>query len=143
MVNGLADCYDLGLIKAAGVSNYGPKELRKVHQKLEKRGVPLASAQIQFSLLSWGTEQQEAQAVCEELGVGLIAYSPLALGVLSGKYSQSELPPGPRGVLFKGLLPEIQPLLSLMETIAESRRKSMSQVGLGSLPVTAGLSRFR
>jgi len=66
------------------VSNYGPKELRKVHKKLAGRGVPLASAQIQFSLLSWGSEQQEAQQVCQELGVGLIAYSPLALGLLSG-----------------------------------------------------------
>jgi pyridoxine 4-dehydrogenase len=112
-----------------GVSNYGPKELRKVHAKLARRGVPLASAQIQFSLLSWGPEQQEAQEVCRELEVGLIAYSPLALGLLSGKYSLSTLPEGPRGVLFKGLLPEIQPLLALLEAIAISRKKTMSQVG--------------
>ncbi|GAX83176.1 hypothetical protein CEUSTIGMA_g10602.t1 [Chlamydomonas eustigma] len=139
--NGLADCYELGLIKAAGVSNYGPKELRRIHKKLEGRGVPLASAQIQFSLLSWGQEQQEVQEVCSELGVGLIAYSPLALGVLSGKYSETNLPKGPRGLLFKQLLPEIQPLLQVLSAVARSRRKSMSQVAInwcmckGAIPI--------
>ena len=100
-----------------------------MHAKLANRGVPLASAQIQFSILSWGPEQKEAQEVCQELGVGLIAYSPLALGLLSGKYSLSTLPEGPRGVLFKGILPEIQTLLALLEVIAKSRKKTMCQVG--------------
>lgn len=45
-MNGVADCYELGLIQAIGVSNYGPKQLRKVHAALERRGVPLASAQV-------------------------------------------------------------------------------------------------
>lgn len=44
--NGLADCYDQGLVKAVGVSNYGAKELRRVAKNFEKRGVPLASAQV-------------------------------------------------------------------------------------------------
>lgn len=43
---GLADCYEQGLVKAVGVSNYGPKQLRKVHAALLERGVPLASAQV-------------------------------------------------------------------------------------------------
>lgn len=46
MVNGLADCYDQGLIRAAGVSNYGAKQLAVVQKQLERRGVPLASAQV-------------------------------------------------------------------------------------------------
>lgn len=141
LVNGLADCYEKGLIRAAGVSNYGPMELRKVHRKLADRGVPLASAQIQFSLLSWGREQQEAQEVCQELGMGLISYSPLALGLLSGKYDAERLPKGPRGVLFKQLLPEIQPVLSTLEAVAASRRKSVPQVAInwcmakGTIPI--------
>lgn len=46
----------------------------------------------------------------------------------AGKYSMDNLPKGPRGVLFKQLLPEIQPLLATLEAIAKSRRKTMSQV---------------
>ena len=51
--NGLADCYEQGLVRAVGVSNYGPKQLRKVHKDLAKRGVPLASAQVGGAL--WGS----------------------------------------------------------------------------------------
>jgi hypothetical protein len=47
-----------------------------------------------------------------------------------GKYSEDNLPQGPRGALFKGLLPEIAPLLAALEAVAKSRRKSMSQVRL-------------
>jgi diketogulonate reductase-like aldo/keto reductase len=45
-VNGLADCYDHGLVSAVGVSNYGARELRRVARDFDKRGVPLASAQV-------------------------------------------------------------------------------------------------
>jgi pyridoxine 4-dehydrogenase len=48
--------------------------------------------------------------------------------VHTGKYSLSELPPGPRGNLFRQLLPGIQPLLTTLEAVANSRRKTMSQV---------------
>jgi len=138
---GIADCYDQGLIKAVGISNYGPKQLLKIHRYLEKRGVPLASMQIQYSLLSSGGMQQEAKAVCDDLGITLIAYSPLALGLLSGRYSLEELPQGPRGALFKGLLPEAQPLLEVMQAVAKGRGKTMSQVAInwcickGTVPI--------
>lgn len=72
-------------MQAVGVSNYGPKQMQKIHKHLEKRGVPLASAQVQYSLLSRGPQQEEIRAVCQDLGVQMIAYSPLALGMLSGE----------------------------------------------------------
>ncbi|KAG2496840.1 hypothetical protein HYH03_005245 [Edaphochlamys debaryana] len=141
---GLADCYDMGLVRAVGVSNYGPKQMKKIHATLGKRGVPLASAQIQFSLLSWGTPQQDLKALCDDLGITVIAYSPLALGLLSGKYSLGpggQLPEGPRGTLFKQLLPEVEPLLATLEVVAEERKKEMSQVAInwcickGTVPI--------
>lgn len=119
----------------------GPRELIKVQRKFESRGVPLASAQIQFSLLSFGPEQQEALAVCRESGIGLISYSPLALGLLSGKYSEDVLPKGPRGVLFRQLLPEVKPVTATLEAVAQARRKSVSQVAInwcmckGTVPI--------
>lgn len=85
-----------GLVRAVGVSNYGPQQLVKIHDYLRTKGVPLCSAQVQFSLLSMGKEQLEIKSVCDELGVRLISYSPLGLGMLTGKYSSSKLPNGPR-----------------------------------------------
>src|SRR4051812_15814280 len=41
--------------------------------------------QIQISLLSWGPEQQTLKSICDDLGITVIAYSPLALGLLSGE----------------------------------------------------------
>lgn len=46
----------------------------------------------------------------------------------TGKYSVDRLPPGPRGNLFRQLLPGIQPVLTTLEAVAGSRRKTMSQV---------------
>ena len=82
--NGLAQIYEKGLVEAVGVSNYGPKQLAVIHKRLSKRDVPLSSAQIQFSLLSYGPEQRDLKAMCDELGITVIAYSPLALGLLTG-----------------------------------------------------------
>lgn len=44
--NGLCDCYDQGLVREVGVSNYGAKELKRVAKDFRKREVPLASAQV-------------------------------------------------------------------------------------------------
>ncbi|KAL3143677.1 hypothetical protein ABBQ38_002472 [Trebouxia sp. C0009 RCD-2024] len=82
--DGLVALHDQGLVQAVGISNYGPKQMERIHKYLEKRGVPLAAAQVQYSLLSRGPQQEETRAVCRDLGVQMIAYSPLALGMLSG-----------------------------------------------------------
>lgn len=86
--------------------------------------------QVQFSLISCGPQQQDIKDVCKGLGIGLIAYSPLGLGMLTGKYdlSAGRLPQGPRGILFRQILPGLEPLLGTMEAIAQERRKSVSQV---------------
>ncbi|KAH8487715.1 hypothetical protein H0E87_026331 [Populus deltoides] len=94
--DGLVAMYEQGLVRAVGVSNYGPKQLIKIHDYLKARGVPLCSAQVQFSLLSMGEDQMEIKKVCDSLGIRLIAYSPLGLGMLTGKYTSSRLPLGPR-----------------------------------------------
>jgi pyridoxine 4-dehydrogenase len=64
--------------------------------------------------------------LCDQLGIRLIAYSPLALGLLTGKYSpQGPFPAGVRGWLFRQLLPKIQPLLQTLPrspAIAKKRR---------------------
>jgi pyridoxine 4-dehydrogenase len=139
--DGLIAVYEQGLVKAIGVSNYGPKQLVRIHKYLQRRGVPLSSVQVQFSLLSKGIQQMEVKAVCDDLGIKLIAYSPLGLGMLTGKYSPTNVPQGPRGFLFKQVLPGLDPLLNTMRDIAEKRGKTISQVAInwcickGAIPI--------
>ncbi|OWM79667.1 hypothetical protein CDL15_Pgr023079 [Punica granatum] len=128
--DGLVAMYEKGLVRAVGVSNYGPKQLVKIHDYLQARGVPLSSAQVQFSLISMGEDQFEIKSICDSLGIRLIAYSPLGLGMLTGKYSPSNLPSGPRALLFRQILPGLKPLLSSLEEIARRRQKTIPQVAL-------------
>lgn len=53
-------------------------------------------SQVQYSLLSTGPEQAALKAFCDEQNIRVIAYSPLGLGMLSGKYSPANVPKGPR-----------------------------------------------
>jgi len=142
MWDGLVAIYEAGLADAVGVSNYGPKQLHKIHRYLEKRGVPLAAVQVQYSLLSRGPEQAAVRAACADLGLGLIAYSPLALGLLSGKYSVEDpgsLPGGPRGLLFRQILPGLVPLLAELRAVAAARNKTPSQVAINWCMAAGGV----
>ncbi|KAH9307698.1 hypothetical protein KI387_035609, partial [Taxus chinensis] len=139
--NGLAEMYEKGLVRAVGVSNYGPQQLIKIYEYLKSRGVPLSSAQVQFSLLSMGKDQMELKNLCDSLGIQLISYSPLGLGMLTGKYSTSRLPQGPRRILFGQILPGLEPLLMSLRGIASKRGKTVSQVAInwcickGTIPI--------
>lgn len=130
-----------GLVRAVGVSNYGPKQLLKIHDYLKSRGIPLCSAQVQFSLLSIGDDQMELKEICDSLGICLIAYSPLGLGMLTGKYTVSRLPRGPRALLFRQILPGLKPLLNSLNEIAERRGRTIPQVAInwciskGTVPI--------
>jgi pyridoxine 4-dehydrogenase len=148
LLDGLADLYEQGLVKGVGLSNYGPKRLKRVHQKFSDRGIPIATLQVQYSLLStYPVTQLGVKDVCDELGIKLIAYSPLALGLLTGKYSeQGPFPKGIRGLLFRQLLPGIHPLLSCLREVAQSRNKTLSQVAInwclckGTIPIPGAKS---
>lgn len=148
LLDGLADLYEQGLVKGVGLSNYGSKRLKKVHQRFRERGVPITSLQVQYSLLStYPIAQLGLKDVCDELGIKLIAYSPLALGLLTGKYSEeTALPKGVRRLAFQQILPGIKPLLGCLKEIAESRNKTMSQVAInwcickGTIPIPGAKS---
>lgn len=148
LLDGLADLYEQGLVKGVGLSNYGSKRLKKVHQRFTERGVPITSLQVQYSLLStYPIAQLGLKDLCDELGIKLIAYSPLALGLLTGKYSEkTALPKGVRRLAFQQILPGIKPLLGCLKEIAESRNKTMSQVAInwcickGTIPIPGAKS---
>jgi aryl-alcohol dehydrogenase-like predicted oxidoreductase len=82
----LADMAQAGKIGAVGVSNFNAALMRKAHACLARRGVPLASNQVAYNLLHRYPERNGVLDACRELNVALIAYTPLATGILSGKY---------------------------------------------------------
>jgi pyridoxine 4-dehydrogenase len=85
--------------------------------------------QVQFSLVSTLPVESGLIDVAKDLNVRLIAYSPLGLGLLTGKYNEKNLPSGPRGLIFKELLPELKPVLSVMDEIAKQKPgRTYSQV---------------
>ena len=143
LLDGLADLYERGLVKGVGLSNYGTKRLKKIHQKFSSRGVPIATLQVQYSLLStYPVTELGIKETCDELGIKLIAYSPLCLGILTGKYTDpSTYPKGLRGLLFRRLVPEAQSLLNCLKAIAQYRNKTMAQVAInwciakGAIPI--------
>lgn len=134
MWDGLADCYDQGLVKAVGVSNYGTDGLRAVSKALSRRGVPLTSNQIQYSLLYRYPELNGMKEACDELGVQILAYSPICLGALAGKWSMDNLPNGPRLAVAQRLLndPAYVDLLKLMRGIGAEKGSGVtpSQVAI-------------
>jgi pyridoxine 4-dehydrogenase len=132
LLDGLADLYEQGWVRGVGLSNFGPRRLQKIYPRFRDRGIPITTLQVQYSLLStYPVTELGIQEVCQELGIQLIAYSPLALGLLTGKYAIGKpLPKGLRGVLFRQLLSGIQPLLALLADIAQAHQKTSAQVAL-------------
>jgi pyridoxine 4-dehydrogenase len=143
LLDGLADLYAQGLVKGVGLSNYGTKRLLWVHKRFQERGIPIKTLQVQYSLLStYPVTELGLKDVCDDLGIKLIAYSPLALGLLTGKFSENgKFPKGVRGILFRQILPGIQGVLGTLQEIANTRNKTMSQVAInwcickGAIPI--------
>lgn len=86
LMDRLADALEAGKARAVGVSNFSEQQMRKAHAVLGERGIPLASNQVQYSLVYRRPEFNGVLRACQELGVTLLAYMPLAMGGLSGKY---------------------------------------------------------
>ncbi|KAL5862752.1 hypothetical protein ACOSQ3_000266 [Xanthoceras sorbifolium] len=133
-LDGLGDAVEQGLVKAVGVSNYSEKRLRDAYEKLKKRGIPLASNQVNYSLIYRAPEENGVKTTCDELGITLIAYSPIAQGALTGKYTPENTPTGPRGRIYtREFLTKLQPLLNRINEIGEGYNKTPTQVVLNWL----------
>jgi len=133
LMNLMADAVEADKVKTVGVSNYSAEQMRLAHAELAKRGLPLVSNQVQYSLLYRKPEVDGVLDACRELGITLIAYSPLAQGALTGKYA-----PGTKASGLRRFLPSfnrkameaVQPVLELVRQIGERYGKTPSQVAL-------------
>jgi len=129
----MAEAVEAGRVRAIGVSNYSAEQMRIAHAALARRGLPLASNQVEYSLLHRQPEVNGVLDACLELGVTLIAYQPLASGALTGKYLTGVRPSGLRRVMpgFRASrLRDVAPVVSLLNQIGARYGKSASQVAL-------------
>ena len=85
-MNAMADLVEAGKIRSVGVSNFNSGQMVRAYKTLEKRGLPLAVNQVQYSLLHRKIESNGVLAAAKDLGVTIVAWSPLARGILSGKF---------------------------------------------------------
>jgi aryl-alcohol dehydrogenase-like predicted oxidoreductase len=140
---GLAEAVDKGLARAVGVSNYDISKMRRAQSVLAAHGIPLASNQVEYSLLNREVEFNGLLAACKDAQVTLIAYSPLEQGLLTGKYTPDNPPPGIRGFRYRSsLLQRIQPLIHLMREVGDLHGgKTLAQVAInwtickGAVPI--------
>ena len=135
LMDALAQEVHRGRIEAVGVSNYSAEQMREAHGLLAKHGVPLAVNQVRYSLLSRQIEVSGILDTAKELDVTILAYSPLAQGLLTGKYSVNNetTPNGARKIDPRfsrdGLL-KIEPVMSLLRSIGEKHERTPAQVAL-------------
>ncbi len=138
LMNALADEVQKGRIRAIGVSNYSESQMRQAHRILAQRDIPLAVNQMQYSLLHRNIERDGVLAAAKELGITILAYSPLAQGLLTGKYTpESDVKPtGARKLnpqfSEKGLQ-KIAPLIQLLQEYGTKYDRTPAQVALNWL----------
>lgn len=138
----MAEAVDAQWVRSVGVSNYDPGQTRRAYAALKAHGVALTANQVPYSLLDRRIEHNGLLALCQELDIRVIAYSPLAQGLLSGKYSPQHPPPGLRGRRYGRVLQRVEPLVTALREIGQAHgAKTPAQVALnwciskGTLPI--------
>jgi aryl-alcohol dehydrogenase-like predicted oxidoreductase len=129
-----------GTIRTVGVSNFSARKMRAMHAALAQRGLPLVSNQMHYNLLDRRIESNGVLAAAKELGITVIAYSPLGQGLLSGKFHDEPAlvrsRVGPRRFMPKYWargLARSRPLIDELRRIAAAHGVTASQVALNWL----------
>ncbi|MDP1730776.1 MAG: aldo/keto reductase [Devosia sp.] len=130
----LAQLHRRGKALYVGISSYPERETREAHRILKEMGVPCLIHQPSYSILNRWIEDDETVEACGELGIGVIAFSPLAQGVLSGKYSRGK--DGTRAAEKNSSLgdnalkPNVLAAVDALGEIASKRRQSLVQLAI-------------
>jgi len=139
----MAEAHHIGLIDAVGVSNFNREQMQQAADSLARYGIRLASNQMEYHLLDRTIEKNGMLRQCEEMGITLIAYSPIAKGILSGKYTPENPVRGFRERQYnQRYLEKIQPLIKELRKIGmELDGKTPTQVAInwamckGTIPI--------
>ena len=133
-MNAMADLVEAGIIRSVGVSNFTTEQMRKAHGALEKRGLHLAVNQVQYNLLHRNIEKNGVLAAAKELGVTIVAWGPLASGLLTGRYHNDpeilNQTPAIRRWRFKQSLDTSRPVINALEEISTRYGVTQGQVAL-------------
>jgi aryl-alcohol dehydrogenase-like predicted oxidoreductase len=136
-MDAMADLVEAGIIRSVGVSNFSPERMRRAHAALQKRGLPLAVNQVHYSLMHRNIEMDGTLETAKELGVTIIAYTPLASGLLTGKYhadpSLLDSKPFFRRWSLQRQIESSRPLIEAMREIGERYGVKPAQVALNWL----------
>ncbi|SCE89106.1 Predicted oxidoreductase [Micromonospora viridifaciens] len=133
-----ADVVHSGKAHYIGVSEWKASQIREAHQLARELRIPLVSSQPQYSML-WRVIEAEVIPTCEELGLGQIVWSPMAQGVLSGKYLPGQPPPaGSRatdeksgaGFIAKWLGDEVLTRVQRLKPLADQAGLTMPQLAI-------------
>ncbi|QYO77116.1 aldo/keto reductase [Devosia salina] len=131
----LAHAVKSGKALYVGISSYPEQQTREAHRLLKEMGVACTIHQPSYSMINRWIENDKTIDACGELGIGVIAFSPLAQGVLSGKYNTGNTE-GSRGDNPKGTLrashiePRVLEAVDKVGEIARARGQSMVQLAL-------------
>ena len=133
-MDAMADLVEAGKIRSVGVSNFNPERMRRAHDQLKKRGLPLAANQVLYSLLDRSIESNGILETAKELGVTIIAYTPLAMGLLTGKYHKDPELLRKKSFFWRSRLQreleKSRPLVQAMEEIGAKYNATPAQVAL-------------
>jgi len=139
-MNAMADLAAARKIRFVGVSNFNAARMRRAHAALAARGLVLASNQVKYNLLDRAIEHDGTMAVAKELGVAIIAYSPLAQGLLTGRFHEDpesiRARPGPRryfSAFHAKKLEESRLLIDTLKRVAHDHGAKPAQVALAWL----------
>ena len=135
----MAELVDRKLIKAVGVSTFDAQKMENSWETLQKSGIPLASNQVRYNLLDRRIESNGVMELAKKLGITIIAFSPLAQGLVSGKFHDN---PGLlKNVGFRKYSPQFKPegleksrpVIVLLKELADKYSVTPSQVALNWL----------
>jgi aryl-alcohol dehydrogenase-like predicted oxidoreductase len=132
-MNAMAALVKAGKVRYIGVSNFSAKQMRRAHAALAEHGLPLASNQVQFNLINRKLEKNVLPAA-RELNVSLIAYSPLAQGLLTGKFHKNpdllRNVPFLRRMSMRRTIEKTRALVKTLKDIAVAHNCTASEVAL-------------
>jgi aryl-alcohol dehydrogenase-like predicted oxidoreductase len=121
-------------IRSVGVSNFSADRMRRAHAALRKRGLPLAVNQVRYSLLERSIEQNGVLEAAKELGVTIIAYTPLERGLLAGRYHRHPELLAQKGAIWRAWIKQhlerTRPLVAALEEIGARHEATAAEVAL-------------
>jgi len=134
----LADIVRAGKALYVGVSEWRAEQIRAAHALAQELKIPFISNQPQYSML-WRVIEAEVVPTCEELGISQIVWSPIAQGVLTGKYLPGQPPPaGSRatdeksgaGFIRQFMTDEVLTTVQRLKPLAEQAGLTMAQLAV-------------